>query len=375
MMNVKKIAVIGAGLMGSGISYVSAWPGFDVTIVDVDDNALEQGMDRLRSYVNYGTKRGKLSESEANGILGRVKTSTKLDYAVKDVDLVIEAIFENMDAKKQLFKKIDAAADSRTIIASNTSSLSIDELATATKRHDKFIGMHYFSPVPAMKLLEVIIGEKTSEDTIETAIAVGGKQGKTTVKAKNSPGFIVNRLLMQIRRASLLVYEQDIATVEEIDAACTEYGMMPMGPMALGDLVGIDISFQTISTLYRELGDCFKPPDTMKKFIDAGTLGRKSGKGFYEYGDTKPQPLEPKGVDLKWLATRITMPYLREAMIQAEMGIATKEDINMAMKLGTNFSEGPFETIERLGLDKVREELKKLHAELGDCYSLPRMLQ
>jgi enoyl-CoA hydratase/3-hydroxyacyl-CoA dehydrogenase len=375
-MNVEKIAVIGAGLMGSGITYVSAASGYDVTLMDIDDEAVSNGMDRLRSYVESGIRRGKLSDSEAEDLLGRVKTTTNVDDAVSNVDLVIEAVYEDMDVKKDLFKRMDAAANPRTILASNTSSLSISELGKVTERPEKVVGMHYFSPVPAMKLLEIIIGEKTTEETIKLATEVGQKQGKTTVEAKDSPGFIVNRIRAKMGRECILTYERGIATLREIDLALKEQYGVPMGPFELSDFVGLDVSLGTSSTLHRELGDCFKPPETLKRLVESGTLGRKTGSGFYEYGEDKESvPEEPKGVDPEWLTLRIILPYLREAMVEVEEGIATKEDINKAMKLGTNYKEGPFDTIERLGLDKIREEMKKLHSEFGDCYSLPKMLQ
>jgi 3-hydroxyacyl-CoA dehydrogenase len=374
-MSVKKIAVIGAGLMGSGISYVSAWSKYDVTMVDVDDESLESGMNRLRSYVKSGIERGKLSDSEAEDLLSRIRLTTSLEEAVSDVDLVIEAIYENMEVKKDLFKRMDSAASPRTILASNTSSLSISELGKSTGRPTKVIGMHYFSPVPAMKLLEIIVGEQTTEDTIDTALAVGHSQGKITVRAKDSPGFIVNRLGAQILRNSVLVIEQGIATAGEIDSAMKEHFMVPMGPLELTDFVGIDISFNTMSTLYRELGDCFSPPATLTKLVESGTIGRKTGSGFYEYGGQQSSSEKPKGADSAVIALRIIVPYLREAMIEVETGIASEEDIDKAMKLGRNFKEGPFETIERLGRKTVREELRKLQNQFGDCYSLPKMLQ
>ncbi|MFW9801717.1 MAG: 3-hydroxyacyl-CoA dehydrogenase NAD-binding domain-containing protein [Candidatus Thorarchaeota archaeon] len=375
-MSIEKIAVIGAGLMGSGIAYVSAASGYEVTMMDVNDEAVGKGLDRLRFYVESGVKRGKLTDSDAEGLLGRVKTSTSAEAAVSDVDLVIEAVYENMDVKKDLFKRMDAAADQRTILASNTSSLSITELGKVTGRPEKVVGMHYFSPVPAMKLLEIIVGEQTGDDTISAAMAVGEKQGKNTVKAKDSPGFIVNRIRAKLGRECILTYERGIATLREIDAALKEVYGVPMGPFELSDFVGLDVSMGTSTTLYQELGDCFKPPDTLKRLVEAGTLGRKTGSGFYEYREgMESEPEEPKGVDPEWLTLRIILPYLREAMIEVEEGIATKEDINKAMILGTNYREGPFDTIERLGLDKIREEMKKLHNEFGDCYSLPRMLQ
>ena len=375
-MSVKRIAVVGAGLMGSGIAYVSAASGYEVMMMDIDDEAVGKGLDRLRSYVESGVKRGKLTDSDAEGLLRRVKTTTSAEAAVGDVDLIIEAVYEDMDVKKALFKRMDAAADQRTLLASNTSSLSITELGRVTGRPEKVVGMHYFSPVPAMKLLEIVIGEQTGEDTIRAAMAVGEKQGKTTVKAKDSPGFIVNRIRAKLGRECILTYERGIATLREIDAALKEVYRVPMGPFELSDFVGLDVSLGTFTTLHQELGNCFKPPDTLKRLVEAGTLGRKTGSGFYEYGESKEsEPEESKGVDPEWLTLRIILPYLREAMIEVEEEIATKEDINKAMILGTNYREGPFDTIERIGLDKIREEMKKLHSEFGDCYSLPRMLQ
>ena len=375
-LSIKRIAVVGAGLMGTGITYVSAASGYEVIMMDINDEAVGKGMERLRSYVDSGVKRGKLSDSDAEGLLGRVKTTTSAEAAVSNVDLVIEAVYEDMHVKKELFKRMDGAADQRTILASNTSSLSITELGKVTGRPEKVVGMHYFSPVPAMKLLEIVIGEQTGEDTIGAAMAVGEKQGKTTVRAKDSPGFIVNRIRARLGRECILTYERGIATLREIDAALKEVYGVPMGPFELSDFVGLDVSLGTSTTLYQELGNCFKPPDTLKRLVEAGTLGRKTGSGFYEYGEGKEsEPEEPKGADPEWLTLRIILPYLREAMIEVEEGVATKEDINKAMILGTNYREGPFDTIERLGLDKIREEMKKIHSDFGDCYSLPRMLQ
>jgi len=375
-MKVSKIAVIGAGLMGAGISYVSRAAGYDVVLTDLDDESLNRGLSRLKGYVDSGVKRGKLSPEDGEQMVSQLVATTNLAEAVSDVDLVIEAVFENMEVKKKLFKEMDGAAKPHTIFASNTSSLSITELGKVTNRPEKVIGMHYFSPVPAMKLLEVIVGKETNEETIQTAMEVGEKQRKVTVKAIDSPGFIVNRLRAQIGRAIYQIYEQGLASAEEIDTAMKEKFGVPMGSLELADFVGLDVSLGTGTTLERELGECYKVPEILKKFVKEGRLGRKTGKGFYAYEDGQMKALdEPKGADPDWLVTRVIMPYLREAMIELETGIASKEDIDKAMKLGSNYKEGPFETIERLGLDTVREELKKLQEEFGDCYSLPKMLQ
>ena len=371
---VKKIAVIGAGLMGAGIAYVSAWNGFDVYLVDIKQEFVDAGMERIRTDVMTGIDKGKISMGDAEGLMSRLNATTDTEAAVKDADLIIEAIFENMEVKKEVFAKIDAAAPAHAILATNTSSLSIDELAESTKRPDKFIGMHYFSPVPAMKLLELVVGDKTSDETIKAAESVGVQQKKTTVVAKNSPGFIVNRLLMPAMREALLMLERGEATKEEIDLAMTSVGKAPAGPFTLGDFVGLDITFNAMSTLYREIGDCFKPPETLKKLVDAGEIGMKSKKGFYSYGADEAEPEAPKGADANWIVERINIPAIREAMLLVDDGIASVEDINMAMKLGASWPMGPFEMLDHIGVDKVRDFIKKLHEDFGDCYSVPKYL-
>ncbi|MDH4212818.1 MAG: 3-hydroxyacyl-CoA dehydrogenase [Candidatus Thorarchaeota archaeon] len=374
-MEVRKIAVIGAGLMGSGIAYISAWNGFDVFMIDVNDAAVEAGMDRIRNDVMTGINKNKISMSDAEALMGRLKYGTNVEGGVKDADLIVEAIFENMEVKKKVFATVDAAAPKHAILATNTSSLSIDELASSIKRPSQFIGMHYFSPVAAMKLLELVIGEKTSKETIDTAMAVGKKQGKTCVQAKNSPGFIVNRILMPVLREAIVLYEKGVATKEEIDTAMTIHGGMPAGPFALGDFVGLDIAYNAMSTLYREIGDCFKPPETLKNLVDSGAIGTKAKKGFYDYTGASGVAETAKGADLQWLSVRIAVMAIREAMILVDDGIATKEDIDPAMVLGASFPKGPFAMANQIGMNKVHEELKKLNDEFGDCYSIPKMLQ
>ena len=373
-MEINKIAVIGAGLMGSGIAYISASKGYQITLVDISQAAVDAGMERIRSDVMTGVDKGKLTLSEAQSLIGNLASTTSIEDAVKEADLVIEAIFENMEVKKEVFGKVDANAPAHAILATNTSSLSIDELANSTGRPDKFLGMHYFSPVAAMKLIEIIIGEKTSEETIAAAIAVGEKQAKIPIKAKNSPGFIVNRILMPVLRESILLYEQGVATKEEIDTAMTAHAKFVAGPFTLGDFVGLDIAFNAMSTLYRELGDCFKPPEVLEKLVESGAIGTKSKKGFYEYGGAQVEPDTPKGVDPLWLVDRITMPVIREAMILVDQGIAEKDDIDMAMKLGASFPVGPFEMAEKIGLETVKTKIAELQEKLGDCYSVPKYL-
>ncbi|MFW9909995.1 MAG: 3-hydroxyacyl-CoA dehydrogenase NAD-binding domain-containing protein [Candidatus Thorarchaeota archaeon] len=373
-MEINKIAVIGAGLMGAGIAYVSAGKGYHVTMVDITEAAVDAGMERIRNDVMTGVDKGKLSLNDAQSLMGNLRTTTSNAEACKDADLVIEAIFENMEVKKKVFAELDKAAPPHAILASNTSTLSIDEIASATGRPEKVVGMHYFSPVAAMKLLEIVVGEKTNNDTVAAAVAVGQKQGKTTVKAKNSPGFIVNRILIPAMREAVLLYEGGAATKEEIDNAMTTIAKYPAGPFALGDFVGLDIAYNSASTLERELGDCFNVPATLKKLVESGALGTKTKRGFYSYGGERDEPEPPKGADPQWIVTQLMMPTLRTAMILVDEGIAEEKDIDLAMKLGASYPEGPFETLHRIGRDKVKAALEKLYEERGECYSVPKYI-
>ncbi|KXH74296.1 MAG: hypothetical protein AM326_10005 [Candidatus Thorarchaeota archaeon SMTZ-45] len=225
-----------------------------------------------------------------------------------------------------------------------------------------------------MKLLELVIGEKTSDETIAAVESVGKTQGKKTVRAKNSPGFIVNRILNPALREGILMLERGEATKEEIDTAMVSIGKAPAGPFSLGDFVGLDIAYNAMSTLYREIGDCFKPPETLKNLVESGNFGMKTKKGFYSYGKEEEEPEPPKGADPQWIVERINIPAIREAMILVDDDIANKEDIDMAMKLGASWPMGPFEMLDHFGIDKVRDFIKKLHEEFGDCYSIPKYL-
>ncbi|MCK5150586.1 MAG: 3-hydroxybutyryl-CoA dehydrogenase [Candidatus Thorarchaeota archaeon] len=374
-MEINKMVVIGAGLMGAGIAYVTASKGIHVTLVDVNQAAVDAGLERIRNDVMTGVDKGKLSLAEAQGLMGNLSTSIDAAEASKEADLIIEAIFENMEVKKKVFAEVDAAAPPHAILASNTSTLSIDEMASVTSRPEKFVGMHYFSPVAAMKLLEIIRGEKTSDETVAAAKVIGEKQGKTTVTAKNSPGFIVNRILIPGMREAILLYESGAATKEEIDLAMTTIAKYPAGPFALADFVGLDVAYHSGLTLERELGDCFKVPDILKNLVDSGALGTKTKKGFYNYGGEPDEPEPPKGADPEWIVTRLAMPVLRTAMLLVDEGIAEEKDIDLAMKLGAAYPEGPFETLNRMGRDKVKAELQKLYEEYGECYSVPKYLE
>ncbi|MFX1561781.1 MAG: 3-hydroxyacyl-CoA dehydrogenase family protein, partial [Promethearchaeota archaeon] len=239
-MAITRIAVIGAGAMGSGIAYQAARCGIEVNLTDVKQEFLDKGMSGIKNMVRTGVDKGKIALKDAKELLDHIHPVLDLSESVKDVDFVVEAVFENMKVKKELFAKMDAAAKPSTILASNTSSLSITEIASATKRPDKVVGTHFFNPVYTMKLVEIVVGKKTSNETVEAAIAFSNQLQKTPVKVKDSPGFIVNRILIPVLLEAVKILQEGLATREDIDTAMTLGANFPAGPLQLADFVGLD---------------------------------------------------------------------------------------------------------------------------------------
>ena len=282
-LEIKNIVVIGSGTMGSGIAYVAAAHGYKVVMNDIDQGALDKAIDRLRHQIMGGIQRGKMSPKEGEQLFNNISTSVNLEEAAKTADLVIEAVFENMDVKKQVFKKLSDNAPSHALLASNTSTLSITEIATATDRPEQVIGLHFFNPPAAMKLVEVVVGEKTSEQTIATAKEFVASLEKTPIVAKDSPGFIVNRILVPVLNEAIKLYDEGVADIESIDKAMVLGANFPVGPFALADMVGLDVALASMRTLESKLGPCYAPSKSLVRLVEEGKLGTKSGKGFYEY--------------------------------------------------------------------------------------------
>lgn len=280
---INKMTVIGIGAMGSGIAYVSAWNGYTVKVRDVSQEFVDKGMNMIRQSVMTGIDKGKLSPVDGEKILKNITATTDMKEAAADADIVIEAVFENMKVKKEVFSELDSICPENTILASNTSTLSISEIASATNRPEKVIGMHFFNPVPAMKLVEIVVGEKTSEETYKAVEEVCKNLKKTTVRAKDSPGFIVNRILLPTLNEAMKLVDSGVATKEDVDKAMMLGANFPMGPFALADYVGLDVAFAAITTMYEAFGDYYKPSETLKNLVENGHIGMKSGKGFYEY--------------------------------------------------------------------------------------------
>jgi len=282
-MEIKKVGVIGCGLMGSGIAQVSAQAGFQVVVSEINDELLNKGLASINSRLSREIEKGRLSQEDKDGALNRIKgiTSTN-DFA--DCDLVIEAATENMNVKKKIFTELDKVCTEDAILASNSSCLSIMDIAVQTGRPDKVLGTHFFNPVPVMKLLEIVRTIATSDETIETIRDFGKSLGKTIVIAKDTPGYIVNRVLYAFLNEAIIMLENGVATREDIDAAVNLGLNHPMGPLTLADFIGNDVNLFILNAMYEETKDPkFVPPILLKKMVAAGWLGRKTGKGFYEY--------------------------------------------------------------------------------------------
>ena len=289
-MTIQNVTVIGSGLMGRGIAQVAALGGFRATMVDVADDILQAALGNIRAEMDKGIALGKLTAEQRDHALARLSVEKNLEKAARDADLVIEAVPEEMKMKVETFGRLDKASPAHTILASNTSSLSITEMAAATNRAPRFLGMHFFNPVHKMKLLELVTGLETSPETVRIAEEVGKRMGKETVVVKESPGFITSRINVIIGNEAFYMLQEGVASAADIDKAVKLGLNHPMGPLEMTDLVGLDTRLHVLEYLHQMLGDKFRPCPLLVQYVKAGRLGRKVGRGVYDYPPPASEP-------------------------------------------------------------------------------------
>jgi 3-hydroxybutyryl-CoA dehydrogenase len=282
-MAIERIAVVGAGQMGSGIAQVAAQAGLSVSLADASPELARGAHDRLSATLGKLVEKGKIAAGDRDAVLGRIRPAASLDDCA-GADLAVEAIVENEGVKKELFRRLDTLLPAHAILASNTSSISITALAAATRRPERFIGMHFMNPPPVMQLIEIVRGLQTSDETYAAVTALAKRFGKTTVTSKDSPGFIVNRILIPLLNEACFALQEGLASPEDIDTAVKLGLNHPMGPLTLADFIGLDTCLYIAEVLHRELGDDkYRPAPLLRQYVAAGWFGRKSGRGFYRY--------------------------------------------------------------------------------------------
>jgi len=355
--DIKKVAVLGAGDMGHGIAEVCAIAGYEVSMRDIKQEFVDRGIQRIKESLAKLEKKGRIKNAEE--VLARIYPTVDLEEAVKDADLIIEAVPEVVEIKKQVFAECDKFAPEHTIFASNTSTIMITELAKATKRENKFVGLHFFNPPVLMRLVEVIRGEKTDEETMQACVEFVKTLGKTPIRVeKDVPGFIVNRIQASSGVLLMAIIEHEIATPEEVDAMIRRL-VMPMGLFELMDFVGIDVFYHAIKYYEKVIGPDYRPPKILEKMVEEGRLGKKTGKGWYDWSAGRPKIDMSKSAD-KISPTDFMIVELNEAVKLVEMGVATPDDIDTAIKLGLNRPFGPFEFAKNLSEETIVKRLEEL---------------
>ena len=383
-MHIYKAAVVGAGTMGAEIAQVISASGLPVLLKDIDQPMLAKGMATIRRIYQRQVDKGRMSPAGVEARLSLIRPSLTYE-GFGDVDIALEAVPESMAIKKAIWKELEAVVPETAIFASNTSSLSISEMAAASGRPGKFVGMHFFNPAHVMKLVEVIPGLDTDQGTVEDIVAFAGSLGKTPVVVQECAGFLVNRLLIPYLNEAVYCLQEGSAGAAEIDAAVVEFGM-PMGPFTLMDLMGLDVCQHICDYLYAEYGPRMEPPKLLGALVQAGRLGKKAGKGFYGYGDQGDEAVRAliagfgRDSSSRFSVERVMYPLINEAALCLQEHIASINDVDLAMMAGTNMTyrgerKGPLAIADEIGLGVVLETLEQLFARYGERFRPARLLR
>jgi 3-hydroxybutyryl-CoA dehydrogenase len=361
------IAVVGAGTMGAGIAESAALAGMSVAMLDVEEEALRRGSQTIERDLDRRVKKGSLSEDEAGEVLGRVSTTTSVEDLSR-APLVVEAVVEDVGVKRKVFGDLEGVVGEDAVLATNTSSLSVAGIAAATESPGRVVGMHFFNPVPAMRLVEVVAGPSTEPFALSRAEEVSERLGKTPVRVSDTPGFIVNRVARPFYLEALRIVESGGAP-GQVDAAIREAGFR-MGPLELADLIGHDINLSVSESLFERYyyQPRLRPSYLQRSMVEAGTLGRKSGRGFYDYDGEQGAEDGGRAESSEDVALRVISCIVNEAFLTLSEGVATAEDIDRAMKLGANYPKGPFQWADEIGTDRILNTLDSLRTTHGDAY-------
>jgi 3-hydroxyacyl-CoA dehydrogenase len=390
-LDIQNVFVLGAGYMGNGIAQVTALASYKVTMSDVSDERLQAGMDEIKWSLGKLLSKEKMTKDEHDAAIENLHTTTDIEEA-RDADIVVEAVPENLELKKEVFGRLDGICPDHTILATNTSAIPISSIAAATKRPDKVVGTHFFGPVPLMRLCEIISGLLTSEETFAAADAWARSVGKETVLVRRDhAGFVANRINIPSTLEAVRMVEEGVVRPEEIDKATGGFDF-GVGPMQILDNAGVDVSLGAATAIYNDTGDpVFLPPPLMRRMVAAGLLGRKTGKGFYDYSSGKrasydlvdvgaayssDETEEERAKRLGRVINRLLLPNLLEAVRLLQAGVALPEDIDKASRLGFNFPQGPLEMADSMGIDTAMSTAEAIYEETGSpAFIVPPLMR
>jgi 3-hydroxybutyryl-CoA dehydrogenase len=364
----QKAMVVGAGAMGGGIAQVLVEAGWEVLLYDTQDASLENGISRVRGVWDKLVDKGKINDAQRSAYNKQLSAAYVLREAA-EVSLVIEAIYENLDAKRSVFTTLDDVVREDCILATNTSSLSVSSIAAGVKRAERVVGLHFFNPAPLMPLVEIVPGIATDPAVVEACVAAVAAWGKVGVVAKDSPGFLVNRIARPFYGEALHLFEEQMADMATIDWALTELGGFRMGPFALMDLIGHDVNYVVTETIWKQFycDPRFRPSLSQKRLLEAGWLGRKSGRGFYDYrnGASLPEPTRDEVLG-RAIVNRVVAMLINEAADAVYRGIGSESDVETAMLKGVNYPKGLMAWGREWGWTKVRDQIEALRERSGD---------